>query len=342
VTVGVARLTKIYPGSRRHPAPIKAVDAVDLEVRDGELLVIVGPSGSGKTTLLRCVAGLETPDAGAVTIGGRDVTEMRPGDRDIAMVFQEYALYPHLSAARNITLGLEARKVPVDDIRRRLAEVAELLGLTDALERLPSELSGGERQRVALARAIVRQPTAFLMDEPLSNLDAALRTQTRSDIRALQRSLATSTLYVTHDQVEAMTMGDRVAVLRNGSLEQLAEPNALYAAPATGFVARFLGSPPMSVVPAGVLGLRAGNGGVAGVRPEELRIVSSGGRFSGDVVAIERLGGHSVVHVRASGSLVLVRLDRGAAPAAEGERVEVDFDDGSVHRFESPDGARTG
>lgn len=341
MTVSVVGLTKVYGGTRRHPAPVRAVDHVDLTVRDGELLVIVGPSGSGKTTLLRCIAGLERSDEGRITIGGRDVTGLAAGDRDIAMVFQEYALYPHLSAARNVTLGLEARKTPSATVAAKLHQVAGLLDLTDALERLPSELSGGERQRVALARAIVREPAAFLMDEPLSNLDAALRARTRADIRSLQRRLATTTIYVTHDQVEAMTMGDRVAVLRDGRVEQVAEPDVLYARPSTGFVARFLGSPPMNVVPAGILGLRDGAGAVAGVRAEDVAIVPADGRFSGEVAAVERLGGHSIVHVRAADAVILVRVDR-EAPPDEGAEVQLDFRDVDVHRFESIDGARAG
>jgi multiple sugar transport system ATP-binding protein len=340
VTVSVAGLSKAYGGTRRHPAPVRAVDGVDLEVRDGELLVIVGPSGSGKTTLLRCIAGLERVDEGRITIGGRDVTDVPAGDRDIALVFQEYALYPHLSAARNITLGLEARKVAPETIRAKLAEVAQLLDLTDALERLPSELSGGERQRVALARAIVREPAAFLMDEPLSNLDAALRARTRADIRSLQRRLGTTTIYVTHDQVEAMTMGDRVAVLRGGRLEQVAEPQTLYDSPASGFVARFLGSPPMNVVPSGALGLDGARAPVTGVRAEDLRIVPSGGRVSGDVAVVERLGGHAIVHVRSGETLILVRVDHDAPPN-EGDRVDLDFDDDDVYRFEGLDGPRS-
>ena len=339
MSVTVAGLSKVYPGSRRHPAPVRAVDGVDLEAAEGELLVLVGPSGSGKTTLLRCIAGLEAPDAGSISIAGRDVTDLRPADRDIAMVFQEYALYPHLPARRNITLGLQARKIDPEQIARRLTVTSELLGLEDALERLPAELSGGERQRVALARAIIRDPAAFLMDEPLSNLDAALRAHTRAEIRALQRRLGTTTIYVTHDQVEAMTMGDRVAVLRSGKIEQVADPATLYAEPATAFVARFVGSPPMNLMPEGAWGLRDGEGRFAGVRPEDLRIVPLGGRIGGVVTAVERLGGHAIVHVRCGASTVLA-LVHGEAPPGEGDDVQLDFDEGSVHRFGSEDGAR--
>ena len=336
MSVTVVGLTKVFAGSRRHPAPVRAVDGVDLEVAEGELLVLVGPSGSGKTTLLRCIAGLESPDLGTVTIADRDVTRARAGDRDIAMVFQEYALYPHLSARRNITLGLESRKVATDVIESKVSEVADLLDIGDALDRLPAELSGGERQRVALARAIVRDPALFLMDEPLSNLDASLRARTRADIRSLQRRLGTSTLYVTHDQVEAMTMGDRVAVLRAGKVEQIADPDTLYAAPATGFVARFVGSPPMNLLASAAWGLSNG-APVSGVRAEDLRIVPQG-RVTGEVAAVERLGGHSIVHVRRGDQQILVVL-HSEAPPVEGDRVDLDFRDEDVRRFESMDGA---
>ncbi|CAN5613065.1 N/A [soil metagenome] len=217
MSVSVRGLRKTYSESHRNGAPVAALQDVDLEAQPGELLVIVGPSGSGKSTLLRCVAGLEKPDAGRVSIASRDVTKVRPGDRDVAMVFQEYALYPHVSVSGNISFGLRARKVPATEIAKRVASTADLLGLGALLHRKPPELSGGERQRVALARAIVRDPQAFLLDEPLSNLDAELRARTRADIRSLQRDLGKTMIYVTHDQVEAMTVGDRVAVLRFGA-----------------------------------------------------------------------------------------------------------------------------
>jgi len=237
-------VTKEFPGGA------VAVAALDLEVADGEFLVLVGPSGSGKTTVLRMVGGLEETTAGEIRIGGRDVTGLAPRDRDIAMVFQTYALYPHMTVAQNMAFGLKLRKVPRDEIRRRVEEAAGLLGLSDLLERKPRALSGGQRQRVAMGRAIVREPAAFLMDEPLSNLDAKLRVQMRAEISRLHQRLGTTTLYVTHDQTEAITMADRVAVMRDGRLQQLDGPAALYDDPVNLFVAGFIGSPAMNVVTA--------------------------------------------------------------------------------------------
>src|SRR5213078_787919 len=237
--------TRIYPGT---DAP--AVDALDLHVGDGEFMVLVGPSGSGKTTALRMLAGLEEVDAGSIYIGDRDVTDLQPKKRDVAMVFQNYALYPYLTVAANIAFPLKIARVNKAERERRVKDVAELLGLTDYLERKPGQLSGGQRQRVAMGRAIVREPKAFLMDEPLSNLDAKLRVQMRAEIARIQRRLKVTTLYVTHDQVEAMTMADRVAVMRRGILQQTDAPQRVYEAPANLFVASFVGSPPMNLLEA--------------------------------------------------------------------------------------------
>src|SRR5438874_1667071 len=234
--------TRIYPGT---DAP--AVDALDLHVGDGEFMVLVGPSGSGKTTALRMLAGLEEVDAGSVLIGGRDVTDLAPKKRDVSMVFQSYALYPYLTVAANIGFPLRIAKVPKAERNRRVVEVARLLGLEDYLERKPSQLSGGQRQRVAMGRAIVRVPSVFLMDEPLSNLDAKLRVQMRADIAALQADFGVTTVYVTHDQAEAMTLGHRVAVLHEGHLQQCGPPRALYERPGNIFVAGFIGSPAMNL-----------------------------------------------------------------------------------------------
>jgi multiple sugar transport system ATP-binding protein len=242
--IALSGVTKEFPGGA------VAVAALDLEVVDGEFLVLVGPSGSGKTTVLRMVGGLEEATAGEIRIGGRDVTGLAPRDRDIAMVFQTYALYPHMTVAQNMAFGLKLRKAPRDEIKRRVAETAALLGLSDLLERKPRALSGGQRQRVAMGRAIVREPAAFLMDEPLSNLDAKLRVQMRAEITRLHQRLRTTTLYVTHDQTEAITMADRVAVMRDGRLQQLDTPAALYDDPVNLFVAGFIGSPAMNVVTA--------------------------------------------------------------------------------------------
>jgi multiple sugar transport system ATP-binding protein len=240
----LSSVTKEFPGGA------VAVAALDLEVGDGEFLVLVGPSGSGKTTVLRMVGGLEEATAGEIRIGGRDVTGLAPRDRDIAMVFQTYALYPHMTVAQNMAFGLKLRKAPRDEIRRRVEETAALLGLSDLLGRKPRALSGGQRQRVAMGRAIVREPAAFLMDEPLSNLDAKLRVQMRAEITRLHQRLGTTTLYVTHDQTEAITMADRVAVMHEGRLQQLDTPAALYDDPVNLFVAGFIGSPAMNVVTA--------------------------------------------------------------------------------------------
>jgi len=240
----LAGVTKEFPGGS------VAVSALDLEVADGEFLVLVGPSGSGKTTVLRMVGGLEEATSGEIHIGGRDVTNLAPRDRDIAMVFQTYALYPHMTVAENMAFGLKLRKTPRDEIRRRVEETATLLGLSELLDRKPRALSGGQRQRVAMGRAIVREPAAFLMDEPLSNLDAKLRVQMRAEITRLHQRLRTTTLYVTHDQTEAITMADRVAVMKDGTLQQLETPAALYDDPVNLFVAGFIGSPAMNVVTA--------------------------------------------------------------------------------------------
>src|SRR5438045_5465881 len=263
-------VTKEFPGGA------VAVSSLDLDVGDGEFLVLGGPSGSGKTTVLRMVGGLEEATAGEIRIGGRDVTGLAPRDRDIAMVFQTYALYPHMTVAQNMGFGLRLRKTPAAEIRRRVEDTAALLGLSDLLDRKPRALSGGQRQRVAMGRAIVREPAAFLMDEPLSNLDAKLRVQMRAEISGLQRDLQVTTLYVTHDQVEAMTMGDRVAVMRKGQLQQVADPQTLYDQPVNLFVAGFIGSPAMNLVhgtverDAGMLAIRLSDG-LSVIIPEETR-----------------------------------------------------------------------
>jgi multiple sugar transport system ATP-binding protein len=242
------RVTKDFPNGFR------AIDDVSITVRDGEFIVLVGPSGCGKSTLLRMIAGLEDTSAGSISIGGRDVTELAPRHRDIAMVFQNYALYPHMDVRRNLGYGLRVRKTPAAEIERRVTEVARLLGLEQLLDRKPAALSGGQRQRVAMGRAIVREPAAFLMDEPLSNLDAKLRVGMRGELARLHERLGVTTIYVTHDQVEAMTLGQRVAVLRDGVIQQVDSPQALYSRPENLFVAAFIGSPAMNLVEAVVSG----------------------------------------------------------------------------------------
>ena len=317
----------------------RAVSDLNLDVKDGEFVVLVGPSGCGKTTALRMIAGLEEISGGEIRIGDRVVNNLPPGARDIAMVFQNYALYPHMTVAENIGFALRMRKVPKAEARRRIEETARIIGLLDHLDRKPGQLSGGQRQRVAMGRAIVREPQVFLMDEPLSNLDAKLRVQMRAEISRIQRQLAVTTVYVTHDQIEAMTMGDRVAVMRRGLLQQFDEPQRLYERPANLFVASFIGSPAMNVLegslaregdalvcrvgtasfalPAEVLNARpalanhVGKPIAVGIRPEALdepgrRDGGDGGRLRGRVQAIEALGSELLVHVEVEAKPVLV------------------------------------
>jgi multiple sugar transport system ATP-binding protein len=289
-----AGVSKVYPDGTR------AVDALELAIGEGELMIFVGPSGCGKTTALRMVAGLETISEGAVYIGERRVNDISPKERDIAMVFQNYALYPHMTVAENLGFGLKLRRFDKREIDRRVRDAADALDLTDHLERKPRALSGGQRQRVALGRAIVREPSAFLMDEPLSNLDAALRVQTRAEILKLQKRLATTTIYVTHDQVEAMTMGDRIAVMKKGTLQQIGTPEELYTRPANVFVATFIGSPSMNVLPAPEIGIR-GDEHLAGFRPEHVSLGAGEPdcvSFEAMIEVVEYLGDEQLVHVR--------------------------------------------
>ncbi|MGA2756164.1 MAG: ATP-binding cassette domain-containing protein [Solirubrobacteraceae bacterium] len=284
-----------------------AVDALDLAIEEGEFMVFVGPSGCGKTTALRMVAGLEQISGGTILIGERPVNHVSPKDRDIAMVFQNYALYPHMTVAQNLAFGLKLKKISKAEIARRVRDAAAVLDLEQHLQRKPKALSGGQRQRVALGRAIVREPAAFLMDEPLSNLDAALRVQTRGEILKLQKRLATTTIYVTHDQVEAMTMGDRIAVMCEGRLLQLGTPEQLYTRPANTFVATFIGSPAMNVIPAPVLKLGS-DSSLVGFRPEHIRVGSAENGsvgFEAGVEVVEYLGDEQLAHLRL-GELSLV------------------------------------
>ncbi|HVX21733.1 MAG TPA: ABC transporter ATP-binding protein [Acidimicrobiales bacterium] len=354
----------VFDGVTKRFGDVVAVDRLDLTVADGELLVLLGPSGCGKTTALRMVAGLEELDGGAVTIGDRVVNDLEAKDRDVAMVFQSYALYPHLTVERNIEFPLRQRGVDRAERKRKVDEVAATLGLTPYLGRKPGQLSGGQRQRVALARAIVRSPQAFLMDEPLSNLDAALRVQTRADIVALQERLGTTTLYVTHDQVEAMTMGHRIAVMDGGVLQQVAAPQALYAEPANTFVARFLGSPGMNLLPGvatedavavagGSVPLNdvllplapVGRSVVAGVRPESLRL-DPAGTLAGSVVIVEQLGAEAHVictlspDAQGPGTRVVVRQDAARPSPGFGDAVRIAVDPAAVHLFDADGGAR--
>jgi multiple sugar transport system ATP-binding protein len=345
-TVRYEQATRVYPGTE-----VPAVDRLDLDIDDGEFLVLVGPSGSGKTTALRMLAGLEDVDAGAIFIGERDVTDLAPKRRDVAMVFQNYALYPYLTVAANIAFPLRVAGVPKEERSRRTQEVAELLGLEQYLERKPGQLSGGQRQRVAMGRAIIRQPSVFLMDEPLSNLDAKLRVQMRAEIAALQSRLATTTVYVTHDQSEAMTLGDRVAVLSDGRLQQCDTPRALYAQPANVFVAGFIGSPAMNLchVPCdngsvrlgGVSFELPGNPGcsdvVVGLRPESLALAPDG--IPAEVEVVEEIGADSYVFAAAEIGKLVARVETRVAPE-RGERISLRPRSDEAHLFDPATGAR--
>ncbi|WP_299956763.1 ABC transporter ATP-binding protein [uncultured Modestobacter sp.] len=352
-TVTFDRATCAYAGADR-----RAVDSLELEVADGEFLALVGPSGCGKSTSLRMLAGLEDVTEGAIRIGGRDVTDMPPKDRDIAMVFQNYALYPHMSVADNMGFALKIAGMGKEERRERVVEAAKLLDLEPYLDRKPKALSGGQRQRVAMGRAIVRKPQVFLMDEPLSNLDAKLRVQTRTQIASLQRRLGITTVYVTHDQVEAMTMGDRVAVLKDGVLQQCDAPGVLYDRPANVFVAGFIGSPAMNlfelpvsdggvrfgdlVVPVrrAVLGQVAGSAVTLGVRPEDLTLADHGIAVHVDVV--EELGADAYVYGRTEQGgedrTITVRVD-GRRPPRRDTVVHVAPQAERVHLF-GADGTR--
>ena len=297
--------------SRRFGADVVALKGLDLAVADGEFLILVGPSGCGKSTALRLLAGLDKPTSGEIKIAGRPVTRLGPGERDIAMVFQNYALYPHMSVYQNLAYGLRQRRTPRAEIDRRVRETAVLLDIDQLLDRKPGQLSGGQRQRVAMGRALVRRPQAFLLDEPLSNLDAKLRTQVRGDLKRLHRELPVTSIYVTHDQVEAMTLGDRICVMSNGEVQQIGTTDDIYNRPANTFVAGFMGSPPMNLLPAvvhegivrvaGVEVARVSSPDrpvVLGVRPEDLRVGAPGADAAvpARVDVCEPLGSHVLVH----------------------------------------------
>lgn len=346
-SVSFEQATRRYPGSDR-----AALESLDLVVGDGEFMVLVGPSGCGKTTSLRMLAGLETLDSGRIRIGERDVTHLDPKDRDVAMVFQNYALYPHMTVAQNMGFALKVARIPKSEIRERVSAAAQMLDLQQYLERKPKDLSGGQRQRVAMGRAIVRRPQVFLMDEPLSNLDAKLRVQTRNQIAALQRQLGTTTVYVTHDQVEAMTMGDRVAVLRDGLLQQCATPRELYRNPGNVFVAGFIGSPAMNLFTVPIVDSAASLGDwnipvpreiagtaseiVVGVRPEHFKLGSVGVEMEVDVV--EELGADAYLYGRITGAdtviskPIIARTD-GQDPPGKGNRVHLHPQPGHLHFF---------
>ncbi|WP_067466708.1 ABC transporter ATP-binding protein [Nocardia amamiensis] len=338
-----------------------AVRAVSLDIADGEFLVLLGPSGCGKSTLLRMIAGLEDPTGGRILLDDEDITHQAPQQRDLAMVFQSYALYPHLTVAKNIGFPLRARRTPRAKIAERVSEVAGILGLTELLRRRPAALSGGQRQRVALARAMVRDPGAFLMDEPLSNLDAKLRSATRAELIALHERLGATFLYVTHDQVEAMTMADRIALLNEGRVEQVGTPTELYDRPRSTFVAGFLGAPPMNLFPAAVterdgvlrvvadgidteLAISTADFGddievVAGIRPEQLRLDPTGSDIRGRVTMVENLGSEELIHFTTGDRTLCARAPRPAGVAAD-DSIALRVDPARIHLFHAASGLR--
>jgi sn-glycerol 3-phosphate transport system ATP-binding protein len=343
--IGLKDVRKVYSGG------VEAIKGVSLDIKDGEMIVLVGPSGCGKSTLLRMVAGLESISSGEVTIADKRVNELEPAERDIAMVFQNYALYPHMSVRQNLAYGLKNRNTPKDEIDSRILEAARALEIEPFLDRKPRQLSGGQRQRVAMGRAIVRKPSVFLFDEPLSNLDAKLRVQMRVEIRRLQRALATTSIYVTHDQMEAMTLADRLVVLNAGRIEQVGTPIELYEKPATTFVATFIGSPSMNlmtlskgadwtVAPGSAIPAQTAT---LGIRPEDL-VVADGSqqlpvRLAVEVAAVELVGAESYIHgLTASGSNVVFRT-AGRSAVELGQKMTLTADPRHFHFFRD-DGTR--
>jgi sn-glycerol 3-phosphate transport system ATP-binding protein len=351
---------ELIGAKKTYPNGFVALHKIDLKIADRDFLVVVGPSGCGKSTLLRLIAGLETMSEGQVLIGGRDVTRLEPAQRDIAMVFQNYALYPHMNVYNNMAYGLRNRKTPKAEIDRRVRETARILGLDGLLERKPRQLSGGQRQRVAMGRAIVRSPAAFLFDEPLSNLDAKLRVQMRGEIKRLQRQLGTTGVYVTHDQAEAMTMGDQLVVLRDGRIEQIGTPLEIYRRPATAFVGGFIGSPAMNfldgriegggrqlrvadtitiALPGAGLSGQDGRNLSVGIRPEHFRVDANAPLTTLPVELVEPLGAQTLVEVLFGKKMITVSLD-GAMPIKSGDRMPLSVDPREIHLFDLENDAR--
>ena len=351
--VSITNVRKVYAGN------VEAVKGVSIDIPDGGFCVLVGPSGCGKSTLLRMVAGLETITSGECRIGGRVVNDIEPSDRDIAMVFQNYALYPHFSVYDNMAYGLRNRGTPKDEIERRVQEASKILGIESFLQRRPRQLSGGQRQRVAMGRAIVRKPQVFLFDEPLSNLDAKLRVQMRVEIKKLQRALGVTSIYVTHDQVEAMTLSDKLVVMSAGRVEQVGLPNDVYRKPASRFVATFIGSPPMNIAK----GMVRGKGAVSigdvvlpvsdmaadlvpgaaievGLRPEDL-IVTPNGSLTMAVDFIEELGATQLFHGTLGGAALVIQAASGLVPS-DSKTLNLTIDPAKVHLFDVETGVRRG
>ena len=358
--MGAIRIHNVVKRYGKGPKANQVIHGVSADIADGEFIVIVGPSGCGKSTLLRMVAGLEEISEGEISIGGRVVNDVEPADRDIAMVFQNYALYPHMSVYDNMAYGLKIAKVPKAEIEARVQKAAKILEIGPFLQRTPRQLSGGQRQRVAMGRAIVRQPSAFLFDEPLSNLDAKLRAQTRLEIQKLHRELGVTSLFVTHDQVEAMTLAQRMIVMNAGRMEQIGTPEQVYGKPASSFVASFIGSPPMNLLSGQADGTRfaAGTGPdaatlllpaaapragalVLGLRPEHVEIADDG-LWPLQVETLEMLGAERLVHGRLGGTLFTVRMDATLPPPAVGQAVRLRPAPGRLHWFDAGTGLRVG
>ncbi|MFN0186938.1 MAG: sn-glycerol-3-phosphate ABC transporter ATP-binding protein UgpC [Aquabacterium sp.] len=350
--ISLRRVEKTYaPGTK---GAVKVIHGVDVEIADGEFIAIVGPSGCGKSTLLRMVAGLEEITGGEIGIGGRVVNQLEPSERDIAMVFQNYALYPHMSVYDNMAYGLKIAKVPKAEIDTRVAKAARILELSALLDRKPRQLSGGQRQRVAMGRAIVRQPAVFLFDEPLSNLDAKLRAQTRLEIQKLHGELGITSLFVTHDQVEAMTLGQRLLVMNGGRIEQIGTPEQVYLTPATIFVAGFIGSPPMNLMTGQAEGHTFTVGGqsiplphaaprngelILGARPEHVEI-DGAGAWPLKVEVLEMLGAERLVYGRMGDALFTLRIDGMLAPPRAGETIRMTVSPSRLHWFDAATGVR--
>jgi len=344
-SIDLTHVKKVYPGN------VTAIHGVDLSIADGEMVVLVGPSGCGKSTLLRMIAGLETVSEGTISIAGDVVNQKEPAERDIAMVFQNYALYPHMSVRQNLEYGLKNRGTPADEIRSRVAEAARILEITPFLDRRPRQLSGGQRQRVAMGRAIVRKPKAFLFDEPLSNLDAKLRGQMRIEIRRLQRSLRTTSVYVTHDQLEAMTLADRLVVMNGGLVEQIGTPTDVYDRPATLFVAGFIGSPPMNLIPLtsmqgdlAAFNLPQGTD-IVGIRPDKFTLERPSEpslRLEANVELLEPVGGESHLHVglKDSGETLVISIP-GRPEIADATEIAIYAPASALHPFSAQTGRRT-
>ena len=325
-------------GVEKQFGDVKTIKGVDLSISRGQFTVFVGPSGCGKSTLLRLIAGLETLTAGSIMLDGRDITRLPSAQRDLAMVFQSYALYPHMTVAENMSFSLRLAKADPAVIKKKVDRAAEILNLGPYLQRLPREMSGGQRQRVAIGRAIVREPKIFLFDEPLSNLDAALRGQTRVEIAKLHRELGATTIYVTHDQVEAMTLADQVVVLRDGAIEQVGSPLALYDRPANRFVAQFIGTPQMNVVERAELPAASAvsNAAFVGIRPEDLRLTAAGqGQIAAQVELVEALGAETLVYLHTPRGAQIVLRQNARTTLVAGDNVGVDVELAHLHWFDA-------